>query len=236
MLLLNTIEEKHKQPVMTQLFSVETCLDKQWIQATNKASKLKHFVCAVCQQIAYPPTQLTCKEHENLSDAVVVGEYCLKQYLKKNTNRCPVGQHDNCTYVNVAILRNQINDLKVICPRQYQNNGCQYPVEGEEEGETTSTNGDKKVTKCAFKGELRQMQDHLDNHCHLKLLDCPFKPFGCNITLFEQDIQQHCTLQFELHLNLITNLVQSLSTTIQQKDTEIIQLKQSKPKSTQVPD
>ncbi|ETO04599.1 hypothetical protein RFI_32797 [Reticulomyxa filosa] len=108
----------------------------------NKASKLKHFVCAVCQQI----TQLTCKEHENLSDAIVVGEY--------------FGQHYDCIYVNVAIIRNQINDLKVICPRQYQHNGCQQPVEGE----TTSTNNDKKLTKCALKGELRQ-------HCHLKLLE-----------------------------------------------------------------
>ncbi|ETO32929.1 G-protein beta WD-40 repeats containing protein [Reticulomyxa filosa] len=172
-------------------FTLKKCLDKRWIQALNKADKLKHFVCTVCGQIAYPPVQLTCREHEGIA----VGEHCIKQYIQANDGKCPIDQHGHCTYVNIKVLRNQVDSLKVICPRHYQLNvqNAYQQQKGEGEGETTLPTNGEKVMECAFKGELRQMQDHLDNHCHLKLLDCPFKPFGY---AFEFDCQFSAIIEY----------------------------------------
>ncbi|ETO18324.1 hypothetical protein RFI_18953 [Reticulomyxa filosa] len=70
--------------------------------------------------VAKDAVELICKEHENETRGLIAGERCLEEYLKANENQCPIGNHSNCEFLKTRLARQKVNDLRVICPRQYQ--------------------------------------------------------------------------------------------------------------------
>ncbi|ETO33365.1 hypothetical protein RFI_03740 [Reticulomyxa filosa] len=91
----------------------------------------------------------------------------------------------------------------LICPLQYQLNvrassQCQ---ESSEEGQVTST-GHNLLKKCEFKGKLKDVKEHLEKLCPLKLMDCYFKPFGCHFTSLLHELQDHLSSHSQIHINL----------------------------------
>ncbi|ETO00470.1 hypothetical protein RFI_36974, partial [Reticulomyxa filosa] len=84
--------------------------------------KLNTLICCLCNQIASNAMELQCDEHENSEHIHLIGEDCLQKYLKQNNGKCPVQHHDTCNFAKSKTARQQISELLVICPLQYEMN------------------------------------------------------------------------------------------------------------------
>ncbi|ETO14962.1 hypothetical protein RFI_22405 [Reticulomyxa filosa] len=161
MLFLNMEEEDEKET-----FSTFGCYNKDWLLLTNKSQKLNTLICCICKQIANNAIELRCKEHENTEQAYLVGEECLQIYLKQNNEKCPIKQHKNCEFTKNKSIRQQISDLLVICPRQYdlkRRKSNQEIKIGEQENETDYYS----KNQCDYKCKIKDIKDHLDKSCKL---------------------------------------------------------------------
>ncbi|ETO31325.1 hypothetical protein RFI_05797, partial [Reticulomyxa filosa] len=170
-----------------------SCFNKNWIAHLNQEEQISHLICLICKQIANNPIEINCPQHENMDESLIVGENCLKNFLS-NSNACPIEPHDGCQYFKVKAMQRQINELSVICPRQFQ-----YDVQtvgGNEEGQTAGT------VMCDFKGKIKDLNDHL-KQCPLKLSDCWFKPFGCKYSDLESKLQDHLISHMKHHFDLV---------------------------------
>ncbi|ETO10888.1 WD-40 repeat protein, partial [Reticulomyxa filosa] len=129
-------------------------------------------------------------------------------------NSCPIQLHDNCQYSRSNAVRKYIGDLTVMCIKQFEQDLKTL--------HETGTEGE--ISKCDFKGKLKDLNNHLINECTLNLIDCWFKPFGCNHTCVRQNIDDHLISKMKLHFNLVTKLLQSMKQEIQLKDNRIKQM------------
>ncbi|ETO18423.1 hypothetical protein RFI_18842, partial [Reticulomyxa filosa] len=181
---------------------ISSCYDKDWVLFTNKAEKLNQLVCYICKQIANNAVELHCDEHENAEQVYLFGEECLQSYLKQSNGKCPIQQHDHCEFVKNKSSRQQISDLLVICPRQYDLKKKQSK-EGTILGEKQ-----EQEKQCSYKGKIKEMKDHLDKSCQLI------------------SIQQVIALVKELQLQLQTEKLKTdeLKETNLKSSTEIQQL------------
>ncbi|ETO14891.1 hypothetical protein RFI_22474 [Reticulomyxa filosa] len=206
----NVEDEKNKEEGkvgMDSLLFQQSCFDKNWILQFNQDEQIKYYVCLICQQVANNAMELNCPQHESVDESLIVGENCLRQYLNDNNNACPIQSHDNCIYSKNKQLQRQIGDLVVPCPRQFQQeSGISNEIE---EGQTS------EMIKCDFKGKIKEVGDHLDNACPLKLFNCWFKPFGCNYTCLGQDMNPHIVSTLQFHFDLIMKTFVSMQQTIQ---------------------
>ncbi|ETO16415.1 hypothetical protein RFI_20927 [Reticulomyxa filosa] len=163
MLALNAKEEEKKIEIKKEVFLVCGCFNKDWISLTNEQQKFDTLICCLCNRIANSAMELQCDEHENAEHVYLVGEECLQTYLKQNNGKCPIGQHEHCDFSKNKMARQQVSDLLVICPRQYdlniylQSNGGRKSGEKEEYGKCN----------CNYKGKIKEMKDHLNNSCNL---------------------------------------------------------------------
>ncbi|ETO25236.1 WD-40 repeat protein [Reticulomyxa filosa] len=124
-MLMLQIEESNLKDSKT--LPVKKCYNKDWISFSVKSSTLKNFQCLLCKQIANNAMELICNEHKDYKESVI-GEQCLLKYLNENNNKCPIGDHNNCNYIKGQTARNCINELRVICPRQFKNE-IKKPIE-----------------------------------------------------------------------------------------------------------
>ncbi|ETO15343.1 hypothetical protein RFI_22021 [Reticulomyxa filosa] len=147
-----------------EAFSNSGCYDKDWVLSTNEQQKLNTLICCLCNQIANKAVELQCDEHENIETTYVIGEECLQRYLKQSNGKCPIGQHDHCEFSKSKIARQQVSDLLVICPRQYDLQKRQS-----KEGTNTGEKGwhGNETSQCNYKGKIREIEDHLNNSCQL---------------------------------------------------------------------
>ncbi|ETO18425.1 hypothetical protein RFI_18840 [Reticulomyxa filosa] len=143
-------------------------------------------------------------KNHHMNELLIVGENCLKQFLSKNPNSCPVESHDNCLYSQSRLAKRYIGELDVICPRQF-----------EYEGETLI------IVSCNFKGKIKQVNSHLENFCCLQIVKCWYESFGCNHTCLKSMIQDHLTSNTRLHFDLVIKYVETLKQTIQQQQVSI---------------
>ena len=98
-----------------------------------------------CGNICNIAVELTCNQHEDEEDLIMFGKYCLKNYLSKNSNKCPIGAHNNPTHSNNKFTIKRINKLHVICPNSNKlklknNDNNNEPELKEKEGEVIVTN------------------------------------------------------------------------------------------------
>ncbi|ETN99820.1 hypothetical protein RFI_37647, partial [Reticulomyxa filosa] len=86
---------------------------------------------------------------------------CLQSYLKQNNGKCPIQQHEKCEFSKSKITRQQVSDLLVICPRQYD-----LKKRESKEG-TTLGEKEEDESQCDYKGKIKEMKDHLNKSCQL---------------------------------------------------------------------
>ncbi|ETO18895.1 hypothetical protein RFI_18353, partial [Reticulomyxa filosa] len=206
MLMLQAEEDEALKVKSLKTLSFEGCYDKDWVAALNKQSKLKSLQCLLCNKIANNGMELTCNEHEGCKDPLLVGEQCLMKYLHENNNTCPIKKHGPCSYMKGRALRNIINELKVMCPRQFINYCNQKANDRTKEGDTNT----ETEHVCKFKGKIEEMKEHLEKTCPLKTLKCKFKEFGCDDILFDFNFEQHLQLQMKKHLDLLLDYISVL--------------------------
>ncbi|ETO26350.1 WD repeat-containing protein [Reticulomyxa filosa] len=192
------MEEKPKS--RTTLFSFgQSCFDKKWILQTNELGRISHYICLICRQVANNALESHCPQHEDIKESLIVGEHCLKQYLKDNQNSCPIQPHENSVFLKNKLAQQQIDELIVMCPLQCETDATKG-------GETV-----EMVRVCEFKGMLKQLNDHLNKVCPLKVLDCWFKPFGCTHACFRSNLDKHLISAMEFHFGLVMKLIQSIT-------------------------
>ncbi|ETO01490.1 hypothetical protein RFI_35950, partial [Reticulomyxa filosa] len=173
-----------------------SCFSKEWILQLNQQDQITYFICLICKQVARNPIEMDCAQHQDSSESLIVGANCLKQFLSINPNSCPVQHHNGCLYAPSRAVQVQI-DSQTTTRRQ-------RPKEEENE----------KVT-CDFKGKIKELNDHLDNSCPLKLFGCWYKPLGCVHTFPKQKLQQHLVSKLKFRFDLVVKFVDSLKQTIQ---------------------
>ncbi|ETO06295.1 hypothetical protein RFI_31102 [Reticulomyxa filosa] len=175
-------EEKSKDEIKNEVTSLsleQPCFSKDWILLTNEQKYIKHFICLICKQIVNNHVDIDCPQHVNMDEALITGEHCLKLFLEKHNNSCPIQPHDNCQYSKSNAVRKYIDELTVICIKQFEQE-LKKLHETEREREIHG------VIKCDFKGKLKDLDTHLANECPLNLINCWFKPFGCNHSCFRR--------------------------------------------------
>ncbi|ETO02836.1 hypothetical protein RFI_34577 [Reticulomyxa filosa] len=143
---------------ITPVFVEQQCFDKNWILQLNQPEQFEHFICLICKQVANSLVELCCPQHKDIDESTIVGENCLKQFLKANSNSCPIQHHENIEYVRCTASQRHIGSLKVICPLQFQQ---------ESQGQNQRNEG----IVCDFKGKIKELSDHLSNACPLKISD-----------------------------------------------------------------
>ncbi|ETO30055.1 hypothetical protein RFI_07065, partial [Reticulomyxa filosa] len=98
MLTLQSIEQnKNNQEEIKETF-LEQCYMKDWLAMNNTEHLIESDFCLLCGQIAKNAIELTCDEHENSNEFLIVGEECLTRYLNANGKKCPVQGHDSCKF------------------------------------------------------------------------------------------------------------------------------------------
>ncbi|ETO23359.1 hypothetical protein RFI_13826, partial [Reticulomyxa filosa] len=150
-----------------------------------------------------------------MDESLIVGENCLNRFLSQNPNSCPVEPHDNCLYSQGRMAKRYINELDVICPRQFQQEQEQQQLQistqqGHEEGETPG------IVICDFKGKVKQVNDHLEHSCRLQMVKCWFESFRCNHTCLKSAIHDHLTSNMKLHFDLVIKSFDALRQNIRQ--------------------
>ncbi|ETO03422.1 hypothetical protein RFI_33988, partial [Reticulomyxa filosa] len=212
-------EEKSKDNAKIYSKSIteqQACFNKNWILQLNKQESIRDFICLICKQVANNPMEIDCPQHKNMDESLIVGENCLNQFLNQNPNSCPIEPHNNCLYSQSRMARRYINELDVICLRQFQQKQEQKQQlqmstqQRHEKGETLG------IVSCNFKGKVKQVNDHLEHSCCLQTVKCWFGSFGCNYTCLKYAIHDHLTSNMKLHLDLVIKSFDALQQTIQQ--------------------
>ncbi|ETO03277.1 hypothetical protein RFI_34133, partial [Reticulomyxa filosa] len=170
MLALNVERDEKNSENKIETFSSPGCYNKDWILLTNKPQKINTLICCICKQVANNAVELQCDEHENIEQVHLVGEECLQMYLKQSNGKCPIQQHEHCEFSKNKTIRQQVSELLVICPRQYDMKQRQLKegtVTGEEEEEHENQSNWNSKGHCNYKGKIKEMKDHLDKSCQL---------------------------------------------------------------------
>ncbi|ETO32183.1 G-protein beta WD-40 repeats containing protein [Reticulomyxa filosa] len=212
--MLNLENAKKKEESTIKVMSLplqQQCFDKNWILKLKQPKQINHLMCLICGQIANNPIEISCPEHEKLDELLIAGENCLKQYLNNNNNVCPVQPHDSCQYVKSKVAQRQIAELNVICPMQFEQSVQQ-------------SSQHQQTIMCNFKGKIKDLNDHLENSCPIKLSNCWFKPFGCNHTCHKSRLNDHLISHLQFHFDLVIKSIESLKQHLQAHQNEIGQL------------
>ncbi|ETO12893.1 hypothetical protein RFI_24482, partial [Reticulomyxa filosa] len=90
----------------------QSCFDKNWILQLNQPEQFESFICVLCKQVVNYPIEICCPQHKGIGEPPIIGENCLKQFLKANPNSCPIQPHDNVTYYRSDVMQRHIGTLK----------------------------------------------------------------------------------------------------------------------------
>ncbi|ETO07713.1 serine/threonine protein kinase [Reticulomyxa filosa] len=143
-----------------------------------------------------------------MDKSLIIGENCLKSFLENNNNCCPIQSHDNCQYSRNDVIQKCVDNLTVICIRQFEQD---LKISQEIEGERKIS----EIIKCNF-GKVKDLTEHLNNECPLNSINCWFKPFGCNHIY-------HLITDMKLHFDLVSELFECMKKEIELKDKQIIE-------------
>ncbi|ETO11857.1 hypothetical protein RFI_25519 [Reticulomyxa filosa] len=187
---------KEKKIGVTTVSLKQSCFNKNWILQLNRPEQFKHFICLICKQVANYPIEIHCQEHKGIGGSFLVGESCLKQFLDANPNSCPIQPHTNCIYYRSDVISQHIDESEVTCPLQFQQD-----LQQKNEGLT-----------CNFKGKIKELDNHLNDVCALKMLDCWYKQFGCDHSCHKNKLHYHLCLEVKFHFDLVVTFVETLQT------------------------
>ncbi|ETO33469.1 WD repeat-containing protein [Reticulomyxa filosa] len=209
-------DEKKKEILTTEESDTffTSCFDREWVLQLNSQKQISHFICLICKQVANDAVEIICPEHDDMDESLIVGTNCLIQFLKHNNNTCPVQAHSDCQFYRARTLQRQINELDVMCPRQFHQHS--QTLSGSEGRKMT-----QRVEMCKFKGRIKDLKDHLDNSCSLQLVDCWFKKLGCNHSCPRYALESHLIEQMRNHFDLVTKKIELLEHTIELQESNI---------------
>ncbi|ETO09832.1 G-protein beta WD-40 repeats containing protein [Reticulomyxa filosa] len=185
-----------------------SCFNKTWLLQLNSQEQLNNYICLICKQITNNPIKINCPQHKDNNNLLIVGKNCLKQFLNNNNNICPIEYHNDCKYYNMEIIQNQINELDVICLRQYKQEKI-----------------NSIIVMCDFKGKIKNINDHLNNSCPLKIVNCWFKQFGCNYSCIKNKLQDHLISEMKYHFDLVMKRMEIMQEEMKQLQLENEKLK-----------
>ncbi|ETO29476.1 hypothetical protein RFI_07644, partial [Reticulomyxa filosa] len=164
------VRTEEGQENKSETFSLSGCYKKAWISSTNRPQKLNKLICCLCSGIANNAIELQCDEHDNAKHVYLLGDECLQNYLKMSNGKCPIEQHDHCKFSKNKAIREQISELLVICPRQYDLSKHLLSNKGRKKEEKNELSL-KSKSNCNFKGKIKDVKDHLDNSCDLNSIE-----------------------------------------------------------------
>ncbi|ETO15402.1 hypothetical protein RFI_21963 [Reticulomyxa filosa] len=204
------LKDEQEAVLLSNSFKRQLCFDKSWVLQLNESEQINRFTCLICKQVANNPVEINCPQHEDVDESLIAGENCLKQFLSDNNNKCPVRSHNGCKYTKNKLAQRRIGDLTVKCPIQFQQN---LKISGiNEEGQ--SAEGTRVM--CDFKGQIKDLSEHLDKACSLELLECWFKHFGCKSVCPKYELEYHFVSTINEHIDLVMNEFALMRQTIQQ--------------------
>ncbi|ETN97724.1 hypothetical protein RFI_39802, partial [Reticulomyxa filosa] len=122
---------------------IKQFFDKHWILQSNTEDQIQNFIF-----------EIVCHKNNDIDEVL---------------NNCPQ-QHCECKYMKGKLGKAQIDQLKVVCPRQMQT--------------------DKYIILCDFKGQIKFLNEQLYKNCTFKEY-CWFKLFGCNNKLLNKFISMN---------------------------------------------
>ncbi|ETO20966.1 hypothetical protein RFI_16237 [Reticulomyxa filosa] len=193
--------------------TLQKCYSKEWVRSNREneekkaEANIKDWSCGMCGEIANNAMELLCTEHEHDQEAFIIGESCLMEYLKHNDNLCPISNHKECRFVKRKEVRKEVENLNVMCPRQYQL-------------EITSPSQQQHITSgvqqrlCTYVGTIQSMKDHLSKSCPLVPLKCEYEEFGCNEPLFQHNYKAHKSARAEMHLQMVLSHLRKCQVTM----------------------
>ncbi|ETO32887.1 hypothetical protein RFI_04230, partial [Reticulomyxa filosa] len=209
---MSRIEDEKATEVKTEDFipsSRQLCFNKDWLLRSNPPNKIGDFVCLICGQISNNPIEINCPQHQNLDGPLIVGEYCLEQFLSTNSNLCPVHLHSDCQYAKSRLARRCVSELSVMCPLQFEQD----------------LKAPNQRIKCNFNGKIRELNSHLDNSCSFNQSECWFKPFGCDHNCCKQELEKHLVSNVKPHFDLVIKSFDALKRNLELLQGESKQLK-----------
>ncbi|ETO19969.1 hypothetical protein RFI_17252 [Reticulomyxa filosa] len=174
---VKNLENKNEDDNTDATTLSKNCYDRKLLLC-NEGRQLASCVCLLCHQVASNAVELICSEHQDHTEPLVVGEACLKQYLKDNKGNCPTQVHEGCQYMNSKFVRRIIDELMILCPRQYEQNVQRNGGSKTKDGATPST------PTCTFQGKIKDLKEHLEHSCSLQKIECTFKKYGCDTDFF----------------------------------------------------
>ncbi|ETO09926.1 WD-40 repeat protein [Reticulomyxa filosa] len=151
-------EKTPKEPKITVLpVSFEqSCFDKNWILQLNKQEQFENFICLICKQVANYPIEIDCPQHKSINESPIVGENCLKQFLKVI---CPLqfqqgGESITCGFKGKI---KELNDhLSNVCPLNMSD--CWYKPFGCEHSCHKHKLSDHLSLECKFHFDLKEIK------------------------------------------------------------------------------
>ena len=124
------------------------------------------YVCPLCKEVLKAPVQTECG-HRTCKE-------CMDKYLaEKSVNGeapCPIGDGETCLPIKPDTIvpdfsgKREIERLNVFC--KYKSNGCLESVPW-------------------------RLLDRHSRTCGYRSTECPYKEFGCNDMILDQDFDQH---------------------------------------------
>ncbi|ETO29905.1 TNF receptor-associated factor 6 [Reticulomyxa filosa] len=184
-------------PSTTEIQSPLTleCYDTKWLTEDKQNSNWKDYECKICNRLSNSAVELRCNQHKPF----IVGGQCLKNYLQKNKQKCPVNGHAKCEYSPGGYVRTLIDRLVVCCPLQY------------EQSQLRQSQNEPLKIMCKFKGEIRELQEHLrQGVCPLSLCKCEYEEFGCREQMFKYQFSEHRQSFQGQHLQLLIRFIRVL--------------------------
>jgi hypothetical protein len=143
------------------------------------SERAKEFICCICQS-PFESTRRTCtNNHHNCLDCLLkMQDQCNHsgQSFSCPTCRAPVvvSEVDNKPGVADPMLDKLVATQRVSCPTPH----------------------------CTTICRLKNLKHHLSHECQYQTVDCPYKEVGCNCRMRRKEIDAHCKVSTNEHLEL----------------------------------
>lgn len=130
------------------------------------------------------------------------GNYLSRDNINEHEGTCDLRVID-CQFCNSKIKYGEINE-------HYINSCSNYP---------------KKCT-CGLAIPQNIFNEHIENDCEDKIINCPFNLVGCLFKDYRKIVKSHVNDKLEYHLKILTQKISGMEDTIYKQNTDVINLSQ----------
>ena len=152
-------------PVVPVILKYSYCRKEYQFISKDKSS-VEEYLCPICQEIAFVPVQTSCGH-------LFCGK-CLKKVRLKNCPSCRAEFEEEPR--RDKFNERKIRNLIVECQNSFR--GCEWEGElGNVESHQNGVCGYQLVqcdNKCGAEIERRDVEEHEEDHCELRVYECPY--------------------------------------------------------------